>query len=186
VNRSTDGGTTWETGAGGSASIAAQSLRFAPGSSSVLWLGATSLGVYRSGDGGDAFAASTSGIAELALFAIDTSPADAQQLAVAFQGSNNGGVLTSSDGGVSWLLESAPPTRYSSVRFAPDGALYALSSGPSTIAPEGLYRRNGDGTWTSLGPDQGALFESELAAIAFSESDPDLLELVGKDFGVAG
>lgn len=186
VNRSTDGGATWEAGVGGSASIAAQSLRFAPGSSSVLWLGATSLGVYRSGDGGDAFAASTSGIAELALFAIDTSPADAQQLAVAFQGSNNGGVLTSSDGGASWLLESAPPTRYSSVRFAPDGTLYALSSGPSTIAPEGLYRRNGDGTWTSLGPDQGSLFESELAAIAFSDADPDLIVLGGKDYGVAG
>ena len=186
VNRSSDGGATWETGIGGSASIAAQSLRFAPGSSSILWLGATSLGVYRSGDGGDTFAASTSGIAELALFAIDTSPADAQQLAVAFQGSNNGGVLTSSDGGASWLLEQAPPTRYSSVRFAPDGTLYALSNGPSTIAPEGLYRRNGDGTWTSLGPDQGALFESELAAIAFSDEDADLIVLGGKDFGVAG
>lgn len=186
VNRSSDGGTTWETGVGGSASIAAQSLRYAPGSSSALWLGATSLGVYRSADGGDAFAASTSGIAELALFAIDTSAADPQQLAVAFQGSNNGGVLTSSDGGASWMLEPAPPTRYSSVRFAPDGTLYALSTGPSTIAPEGLYRRNGDGSWSELGPDQGSLFESELAAIAFSDADPDLIVLGGKDFGVAG
>jgi len=90
------------------------------------------------------------------------------------------------DGGVTWLLESAPPTRYSAVRFAPNGTLYAMSSGPSSVAPEGLYRREPNGSWTSLGPDQGPLFESDLATIRSSINDPNLILLGGADFGVAG
>ncbi len=186
INRSSDGGATWGVQVGGSGILSAQSIRFAPGNSSELWVGATSLGVYHSDDGGDNFAASSTGIGELGLYSIDTSPTDAEQIAVAFQGNNNGGVLTSSDGAVTWTAESAPPTRYSSVRFAEDGTLYALSSGPSSIAPEGLYRRNGDGSWTSLGPDQGPHFESDLSAIRLSATDPDLILLGGSDFGGAG
>lgn len=186
IHRSRDGGATWEIGIGGSGALSAQSVRFAPGSSSQLLTGASSLGVYRSTDGGEHFAAASTGISELNLFAIDTSPTDAGQLAVAFQGANNGGILTSADGGATWRAEPVPPTRYSNLRFSPDGTLYAISSGPSTIAPEGLYRRNGDGSWTSLGPDQGPLYESDLLAISFSASDPNLIFLGGADFGVAG
>ena len=85
-----------------------------------------------------------------------------------------------------WLLESAPPTRYSKVGYAPDGTLYAISSGPSTVAPEGLYRRETNGSWTSLGPDQGPLYESDLASLRFSINNPELILLGGADFGVAG
>ena len=186
VNRSTDGGATWQLGVGGSGVLAAQSLRFAPGSSSELWVGASSLGVYRSSDAGSSFGAASTGIAELGLYSIDTSPLDAGQLAVAFQGNNNGGVLTSADGGATWIAEPVPPTRYSNVRFAPDGTLFALSSGPSSIAPEGLYRRNGDGSWSGLGPDQGSLFESDLDTIRFSTTNASLIFLGGADYGVAG
>ena len=87
---------------------------------------------------------------------------------------------------MTWLLESAPPTRYSKVGYAPDGTLYAISSGPSTVAPEGLYRRETNGSWTSLGPDQGPLYESDLASLRFSINDPELILLGGADFGVAG
>lgn len=186
VNRSGDGGATWQTGIGGTGAISAQSLRFAPGSSSQLLLGANSLGVYRSLDAGAAFAPASTGISEFNLFAIDTSPTDANQLAVAFQSNNAGGILTSADGGATWTAAAAPPTRYSSVRFAPDGTLYALSTGPSTVATEGLYRRESDGSWTSLGPDQGEWYESDLFGISFSDDDPNLILLGGADFGVAG
>lgn len=186
VNRSVDGGATWQTGIGGTQQLSAQSLRFAPASSTQLLLGASSLGVYRSPDAGDAFAAASTGISEFNLYAIDTSPVDANQLAVAFQSNNAGGLLTSSDGGASWTPATAPPTRYSAVRFAPDGTLYALSTGPSTVAPEGLYRRESDGSWTSLGPDQGELYESDLYSIGFSADQADLILLGGGDFGVAG
>ncbi len=186
VHRTTDGGTTWQIGIGGTAAFAGRSLRFRPGSSNELFLGTTSLAVFRSTDGGDTFASSSRGISSIDLFSIHANPLDPTELAVAFQGSNNGGVFSSTDGGVTWLLESAPPTRYSAVRFAPDGTLYAISSGPSSVAPEGLYRRESNGTWTPLGPDQGSLFESDLSTMRFSSNDPSLILLGGADFGVAG
>jgi len=158
VNRTTDGGATWEVGIGGTQALAGRSLRFGPGNSQELFLGTSSLAVFHSTNGGDTFVQSSEGISELDLFSIDANSLDSDEIAVAFQGQNNGGVLSSTDAGTTWLLESAPPTRYSAVGFAPDGTLYAISAGPSTVAQEGLYRRENNGSWTPLGPDQGPLY----------------------------
>ena len=186
VNRTTDGGDTWQIGIGGTGALAGRSLRFRPDSSTELFLGTSSLAVFRSTDGGDHFVQSSHGISEINLFSVDANPLASNELAIAFQGQNNGGVLSSLDGGVMWELESAPPTRYSAVRFAPDGRLYAISSGPSSVAQEGLYRRENNGTWTPLGPDQGPLFESDLNTVRFSRNNANLILLGGSDFGVAG
>jgi photosystem II stability/assembly factor-like uncharacterized protein len=186
VNRTTDGGGTWQIGVGNSQALAGRSLRFQPGNSQQLLLGTSSLAVFRSTNGGDTFVQSSQGISDLDLFSIDANPLNADEIAVAFQGQNNGGVFSSTDGGTTWQLESPPPTRYSNVRFAPDGTLYAISSGPSTIAQEGLYRRENNGTWTPLGPDQGPQFESDLNTTRFSLNNPNLILLGGSDFGVAG
>ena len=186
VNRTTDGGATWQIGVGGTQALAGRSIRFQPANSQELFLGTSSLAVFHSTDGGDTFVQSSQGISRLDLFSIDANPLDPDELAVAFQGANDGGVLSSTDGGATWLLESAPPTRYSNVHFAPDGTLYAISSGPSTVAQEGLYRREDNGSWTPLGPDQGPLFESDLDTMRFSVNDPNLILLGGADFGVAG
>ena len=186
VHRTTDGGATWQISIGGTEALAGRSLRFRPGSSTELFLGTSSLAVFRSTDGGDTFTSSSHGISLLNLFSIHANPLDPNELAVTFQGANNGGVFSSTDAGVTWSLESAPPTRYSAVRFAPGGTLYAISSGPSTVAQEGLYRRENDGSWTRLGPDQGPLYESDLDTMRFSVNNPDLILLGGADFGVAG
>jgi photosystem II stability/assembly factor-like uncharacterized protein len=186
VNRTTDGGATWEIGIGGTGSLAGRSLRFRLSTSTDLFLGTSSLAVFRSTNGGDTFVQSSNGITELNLFSVDANPLAPDELAVAFQGLNDGGVLTSVDSGATWLLESAPPTRYSAVRFAPDGMLYAISSGPSSVAQEGLYRREDNGTWTPLGPDQGPLYESDLNTMRFSLNNANLILLGGSDFGVAG
>ena len=186
VNRTTDGGATWQIGVGGTGALAGRSLRYRPGSSTELLLGTSSLAVFRSTDGGDTFFSSSIGISQLNLYSIHSNPLNTEELAVAFQGLNDGGVFSSTDGGTSWLLESVPPTRYSNVRFAPDGTLYAISSGPSSVAQEGLYRREINGTWTPLGPDQGTLYESDLYNMSFSINDPNLILLGGSDFGVAG
>ena len=186
VNRTTDGGATWQVGVGGSQALAGRSIRFRPGNSQELFLGTSSLAVFRSTNGGDTFVQSSEGISELDLFSIDANSLNPDEIAVAFQGQNNGGVLSSTDAGTTWLLESAPPTRYSAVGFAPDGTLYAISSGPSSVAQEGLYRRENNGSWTPLGPDQGSLYESDLNTMRFSLNNADLILLGGSDFGVAG
>src|SRR6266478_383412 len=186
VNRTTDGGATWQIGIGGSQALAGRSIRFRPGNSQELFLGTSSLAVFHSTNGGDTFVQSSQGISQLDLFSIDANPLDPDEIAVAFQGANDGGVFSSTDAGTTWLLESAPPTRYSNVHFAPDGTLYAISSGPSSVAQEGLYRRENNGTWTPLGPDQGPLYESDLDTTRFSHSNPNLILLGGADFGVAG
>src|SRR3989440_6222253 len=186
VNRTTDGGATWQIGIGGSQALAGRSVRFRHGNSQELFLGTSSLAVFHSTNGGDTFVQSSQGISQLDLFSIDANPLDPDEIAVAFQGANNGGVFSSTDGGTTWLLESAPPTRYSNVHFAPDGTLYAISSGPSSVAQEGLYRRENNGSWTPLGPDQGPLFESDLNTVRFSRNNANLILLGGADFGVAG
>ena len=186
VNRTTDGGVTWQIGVGGTGALAGRSIRFRPGNSQELFLGTSSLAVFHSTDGGDTFVQSSEGISELDLFSIDANPLAPADIAVAFQGANNGGVFSSPDGGATWQLESAPPTRYSAVRFSPGGTLYAISSGPSSVAQEGLYRREINGSWTPLGPDQGPLYESDLDTMRFSLNNPNLILLGGADFGVAG
>ncbi|MBA8888622.1 photosystem II stability/assembly factor-like uncharacterized protein [Dokdonella fugitiva] len=186
VHRTRDGGAHWDLGIGGSGALAAQSVHWAAAGSQALLVGASALGVYRSADADAPLVASSDGISEFNLVSIAGNPLDPAEVAVAFQGNNNGGVMSSTDGGVHWTIEALPPTRYSKVGWSPSGVLYAISSGPSSIAPEGLYRREADASWTGLGPDQGPLYESDLAALRFSEVDPDLILLGGSDFGVAG
>jgi hypothetical protein len=185
VFRSTNGGVNWSFGVGGTGALSVNSVAFSPGSSSVIYTGSSSFAVWKSTNGGGSFAPSSSGISNLDVFSIAANPRNPAELAIAFQGLNNGGVFSSFDAGGSWTPEGVPGTRFSTVYFAPDGRLYALSDGPSSIAPEGVYRRDGT-IWTSIGPDQGSLFETELYAIQVSENDPDLVFAGGNDFGVAG
>ncbi|MCK4871136.1 MAG: hypothetical protein KAS72_00255 [Phycisphaerales bacterium] len=184
--RSTDGGTNWSFSVGGTSNLTVRSVRFAPGSSTNIYLGNGSTAVYRSTDGGANFYQSAAGIGSLNVVDIAANPNDCEEFAIAFQGLNDGGVYTSTNAGTGWVLAALPATRFNTVGFAPDGTLYAISDGPTTVAPEGLYRRNIDDTWTCIGPDQGTYFESELVALWFSETDSTLIMTGGADFGVAG
>ncbi len=185
--RSLDGGATWEVGVGDTLALMLNSVRLDPGDATGIFIGASSAAVWRSTDGGDTFVQSSVGIGQLNVYSVAVNPNNIAELAIAFQGLNDGGVYTSVDGGVSWTLEGGlPPTRYNTVGFAPDGTLYAISDGPTTVGTEGLYRRNSDGTWTSLGPDQGTYFESELFSMCFSRHNAGLILLGGSDFGVVG
>lgn len=182
---STDAGANWTFGAGGSSGLALKEASYEPGSSTDIYLGATSNAVWKSTDSAASFAPSSVGIGQLNVMAIASNPLNSREMAIAFEGQNNGGLYSTLDGGQTWTLENVPGTRYGEVAFAQDGTLYAISTGPSSVAPEGLYRRDG-GSWTCLGPDQGTYYESDLIALAFSLTDPDLIVATGADFGVAG
>ncbi|MFG0326962.1 MAG: GC-type dockerin domain-anchored protein [Phycisphaerales bacterium JB037] len=186
VHASTDGGSTWTTSAPGTGSASTNSIVRDPGNPSTVYVGASSIAVLLSTDDAASFAPSAVGIGALNVEDARANPNDTDEIAIAFQGLNDGGIFSSTDGGTTWTLENTPGTRWNEVGWHPDGTLYALSDGPTSIAPEALYRRNGDATWTSIGPDQGTVFESELFCIRFSRNDPDLILLGGNDFGVAG
>jgi photosystem II stability/assembly factor-like uncharacterized protein len=186
VYYSEDGGGTWSFGIGGTGSLSLNSVRFAAADPSIMFLGASAAGVLKSEDGGASFAPSSVGIGALTVNAVAASPVNPLELAIAYEGLNNGGIYSSVDGGATWTPELVPGTRWSNVIFHFDGTLYGVSDGPTSIAPEGLYRRELNGSWTCLGPDQGSMFESEVPAVRFSRNDPDLFFVAGADFGVAG
>jgi len=185
VFESLDGGASWSFGAGGTGGLASNAVSFVPGSGTTIYLGSTSNAVWKSVDGGASYGASSVGIGQLDVYSVATNPNDPLEIAIAFQGQNSGGVQSSTDGGATWTNEVVPGTRFSTVGFAPDGVLFAISAGPTTIAPEGLYRRTLSG-WASIGPDQGSVFESDLVALAFDPTDPFTILSGGADFGAAG
>jgi photosystem II stability/assembly factor-like uncharacterized protein len=185
IYKSADGGASWIFGMTGATAFSLNEVCVDPSGGTPIYVGGASVGIWKSSDG-IAFLPSSVGIGSLTLKSVAANSLDHDELAVAFEGLNNGGVYTSTDGGMTWDIANLPGTRYSTVLFAPDGTLYAISDGPSTIAPEGLYRRDSIGSWTGLGPDQGTYFESELVGLAFSENDPNLIVSGGSDFGYAG
>jgi photosystem II stability/assembly factor-like uncharacterized protein len=186
IFRSTTGGTSWSFGVGGTGQISVETVRFAPGSSTQVFLGGDSVGVFKSTDGGGTFAQSSTGISALDVYSIAANPVNTADMAVAFQSLNSGGVFRSLDSGQHWALEAVPPVRWNTVGYSFGGTLYAISDGPTGTYQEALYRRNNDGTWTPIGPNQGSLFESELYALRFSHNNPNLIMSAGGDFGVAG
>ena len=185
VFASYDSGSSWNFGAGGTDGFTVNEVSGDPQAGiTTVFLGATSNAVYRSNNGGASFTPSSAGIAALNVYSVASNPNDPFEIAIAFQGQNNGGVYTTVDGGSRWTLQPLPGTRFETVKFDLSGELYAISDGPTTVGPEGLYRRSGG--WVGLGPDQGPQFESELVGLAFSNSDPNLILAAGSDFGVAG
>src|SRR5712675_258888 len=142
VHKSIDAGQTWTISVGGTATYSMANVRFAPASSTRVAMGVASLGVILSDNAVTNTRISSVGIGALNVFSVAANPTNTAELAIAFQGLNNGGVYASTNSGTTWQLQQAPPTRYSYVKFDQNGTLYALSSGPSTIAPEGVYRRN--------------------------------------------
>lgn len=184
VYKSTTAGATWNFGIGGTGNLSVNEVSVDPTGNTPVYLGASSAAVWKSSDA-LTFAPSSFGIGSLNVVSVAANPLDAQELAAAYEGANDGGVFTSRDGGSTWQVENLPGTRYHTVKFSPPGVLYALSDGPSSIAPEGVYRRDPSG-WVNLGPDQGIYFETELWGIAFSETNPNLIVITGSDFGYAG
>jgi photosystem II stability/assembly factor-like uncharacterized protein len=180
--RSTDRGASWSFGVGGTSAVSLNAVRVVPGDPSRIVVGAESYGVLASHDGGAQFTPSSFGIRALNVRSVAVNPLDPQEIAAAFQGLNSGGVFTTHDGGGTWTLEPLPPTRYDELEYSADGTLYVASNGPSTVATEGVYRRNANGTWAVLGPHLGQLFETEIFDLRVSRNDPNLIVICGSNW----
>jgi hypothetical protein len=183
VHKTTNGGQTWTISSGATSGYSLNNVRFAPGSSSRVAVAATAYGVILSDDAAATTRVSSRGITSLSLTSIACNPVNTAELAVAFGGAfvNSGGVFASTNSGTTWQAQSVPPTRFSYVKFDQNGTLYALSTGPTSIAQEGVYRRNANGSWTLLGPDQGPAYETELLSIDFGHADRNLFIAGGDD-----
>ncbi|MBX3365640.1 MAG: hypothetical protein KF866_12860 [Phycisphaeraceae bacterium] len=179
---------TWDISAGGTSPYACLAVRHAPDDANRIYIGANSFGVVRSTDNLASSSISSVGIGALDVHSIHANPVNPDELAIAFQGQNNGGIYVSLNGGQTWTIETGlPGSRYNTVRFDANGTLFAINDGPTGGGIlEGLYRRNAPGNWTPLGPDQGPFFESRLYGIDFGKFDPLIIVLSGQDFGVAG
>ncbi len=189
VYYTTNGGSSWNfstTGAGDNG--AARCLAFEPGNTDVIYAGFLSLAACRSTNGGQAWNYANKGIATLQTDDIDIDPTNPNKVLVGFEAENSGGCYLSNDGGATWgLVAGLPGTRFSQVKFGSDGALYAWSNGPSSIAQEGLYKSTDGGTvWVNKGPNIGGLFETEIFSLATSDTDPDLIFIGGNNFGANG
>jgi photosystem II stability/assembly factor-like uncharacterized protein len=184
-----NGGLTWNyntNGVGNNGS--ARKLHFEPGNPSTILAGFLSLGVCSSMDGGGTWESSTVGIASLSLNDIEVDPADPGIVFTSFEAENSGGCYLFNSVTGDWdLVQSLPATRYSAVDIGIDGALYAWSNGPTTVAGEGVYKSiDGGVTWQNMGPDIGPVFETQIWSIALSQTNPDLIFIGGNNFGANG
>ncbi|MCD4695002.1 MAG: T9SS type A sorting domain-containing protein [Bacteroidales bacterium] len=182
-----DGGTTWNyntSGAGDNGS--ARSLLFHPDDPDIIYAGFLSLGVCVSENAGVSWESSTIGIASLILNDIEIDPSNPDIILAGFEAENSGGCYIRSEG--EWnLVSGLPGTRFSQVSIGIDGAMYAWSNGPTTVASEGLYKSTDGGeVWTNLGPDIGSVFETQIFGLTLSYLNPDLIFIAGNNFGANG
>jgi photosystem II stability/assembly factor-like uncharacterized protein len=182
VFQSTDHGTTWSFGVGASGKLSVRAVVCDPRDPAGVLLGTESMGAWRNEASDPTFRESSTGLRALDVEDVAVNAANPREVAVSFQHRNTGGIFSSVDGGRSWTLERAPSVRFGTLEFAADGVLYAVSEGPAEQgAPEGLYRREPDGRWTSLGPNPGPYYESDVRHFRTSRTNPDFLVLVGND-----
>lgn len=183
VSRSDDGGRHWQHSLPGSASLSLRRIRVSRRGIAVAALGE---GVLQSLDGESRLQSSAHGMHARVVRAVAIDPGNDQHLAISLESLNTGSVHQSFDGGLSWQQERLPPTRFNSLSFDAFGQLFAVSGGPSTVAPEGLYRRQRDGQWQALGPDQGPQYETDITTLRVGRRDTGLLLMAGADRGSAG
>jgi hypothetical protein len=122
------------------------------------------------------------GIHQLPVRSIVAKPGNSDELAAGVEGFNGGGVYTSVDGGQNWKLEPSIRTGVRQVQFGPDGLLYALTDGPTSIGGQGLHRRNPDGSWSGLGPGQPNRYELFMSAMCIDPENPGLVLVAGSDY----
>jgi FlgD Ig-like domain len=155
---------------------------FVPGNPQYVFAGHAPEGILRSSDGGTHFDVSSTGMQGQNVMSVACNPTNPLEIAATIKRYNAGSLYTSLDGGQTWNLAALPATRYDALEYAPDGTLYAASTGPSDIGSEGVYRRNANNTWTALGPFVGPNYETDVACIRVAPHHPNTIIISGEDF----
>jgi photosystem II stability/assembly factor-like uncharacterized protein len=181
VYKTVDGGEFWDFETSGGDNFNSYSLGINPFNTSMILGGFSNYAIYRSNDAGESFTQSNEGIYFLNLNHIAVDLQNPNMIITTFEGWNCGGALLSTDGGASWnLCDNLPSTRYHAVGFDCEGNIFACSGGPTTIAPEGVYRSlDGGINWECLGPDLGPVCELEISSIDGSSFDRDKIIISG-------
>jgi hypothetical protein len=183
VYRSINGGSSWTFAIGGTQNKTVNDVRFV---GSKVLAGVGMYGVLASTNGGATFTLSNAGMNQFETSSVTVNPTNPAELAVTYTRGNAGGVLRSIDGGATWTEEAPGGTSFSFAKFAPDGRLYAAAGFGSPTTPEGLYRREANGTWTPIGPNfVNNQSDVNVLALAFSPTDPNVIVAVGQTVGGA-
>jgi len=174
--QSTDGGSSWTFSAGNTGTYQVNAIEFPPTSAVNIYLGMSSLSILRSANSGTTYSAASTGISGLEITSIAVNPLNASEIACSYVATNDGGIYTTTDAGLTWTLSQAPLPRWQKVYFAPDGTLFGVHDGPLGRADDGLWRRNGDGTWSNLSPASPATLDTIGLEIAATEgANPTVL-----------
>ncbi len=187
LNESLDNGVTWSLSIGGTAGREVFCTRFQQGDASIVRVGLELDGVWRSDDGGASFYPSVFGLALPTAWRVAVHPLIADEMAVAVEGLNDGGVYRTIDSGKSWHREDQlPRVRFGDVRYTSDGTLYAVPDTAVALS-EGVIRRDpGTGVWTALGPDPTPALDLTMYVVRPSEHHPGRVLVGGRDFGSQG
>jgi photosystem II stability/assembly factor-like uncharacterized protein len=185
---SSNSGVSWSFTTNGVNNFSIFDLILNPANSMELFIGCKSMAVYKSVDLGSNWQSANFGIATLRVNDIAVDPTNSNNIIVGYEAENSGGCYMSLDGGTTWnAVENLPATRFSAVTFDNSGNIYACSQGPTTVAPEGVYKSTDGGvSWINTGPDIGPNFETELWEIEISESSDDLIFTSGNHYGNGG
>jgi photosystem II stability/assembly factor-like uncharacterized protein len=170
----------WSFGLGGT-NTGVLSGALTPGHPSRIFAGNEFSAVTRSEDGGDHFVDSSQGIRTLFTQSAISNPENPLELAASYWGLVRGGVCTSQDGGETWTREALPLLRFSILEFGPGGVLYAVADAKTRTLNEGIYRRNGDRSWTHLGPSAVFPGSYSLYGVRVARHHPDTIFACGVD-----
>lgn len=134
-----------------------------PTNANIVLAGA-GIQLWRSADGGDTWTDTGQTIGGT-VKDIEATP-DTGTIYAAFGGNFNGGVVKSTDSGVSWVSTDAPSISFNALAIGSDGSVYAGAGKEfdSTAGTRGIFKYNG-ASWTQLSGDPSTYLINDILIV---------------------